>query len=56
MARVRIKFIIEYDMYAENYPDNISVEEMMEIDRQNAIDDPYSFMDMGNLSVEAELV
>jgi hypothetical protein len=57
-ARIIITCTIEYDLDPELNPEGSTPEQMMEFDRQNALDDPFKFIGMDNavFDVKAELI
>jgi hypothetical protein len=57
-AKITITCTVEYDLNPEFYPEGLTPEQMIEIDRQNAFDDPFSFFDMDNadFQVKAEVI
>jgi len=57
-ARIIITCTIEYDLDPELYPEGSTPEQMIEFDRQNALDDPFLFFEMDNadFQVKAEMI
>ncbi len=56
MPKGQIIFTVEYDINLDHYPDNISLEECVQIDVENAEMDPYIFLDMEKVSIVGNVV
>jgi hypothetical protein len=57
-ARITITCVVEYEMAKENYPGCKSWKDALDVDLENARDDPYVMMDFPNATwkVEGQLV